>query len=180
MYFLFILYIFSDGITISKEKYVQLVDQSIELTRQKILVQKLKESITKKCSQVKELNKMISKHKYLLKKKTKEKQQEETKEENRKHNKQRKECSVSFGQNYFYAYFGETLVFMIFLFFFKGTKAVGNFRVFTVWQFIQKVFAYRPNILLHTSLLFTKSVRIFTFNFQFEFTGCKNTALLDE
>lgn len=90
---------------ISKEKYVQLVDQSIELTRQKILVQKLKESITKKCLQVKELNKIISKHRYLLKKRTQEKQQEDTKEENREHNKQRKECLVSFGQNFLYVFF---------------------------------------------------------------------------
>lgn len=92
---------------ISKEKYVQLVEQSIELTKQETLIQKLKESITKKCSQVKELNKIISKHKYLLKKRTQEKQREDNKEENRANNKKRKECSVSFDQNYLCDYFGE-------------------------------------------------------------------------
>lgn len=61
----------------------------------KILVQKLKESIAKKCTRVKELNKIISKHKYLFKKAAREKEQNETESEKKEQSKKRKECYVS-------------------------------------------------------------------------------------
>lgn len=80
--------------TISKEKYDQFVAQSIELLKQKILVEKLKESIKKKCCRTKELNKVISRNKYWLKK-TAQKFTEKEKEEQ---TKKRKECTVSFGE----------------------------------------------------------------------------------
>lgn len=88
---------------ISKAKYEQLIDQSVELMKQKILVQRLKESITKKCLRVKELNKIISKHKYLLKKATQEKELEITENANKEQTKKRKECTVSFDKNDLFA-----------------------------------------------------------------------------
>lgn len=83
---------------ISKQKYEQLVNQSVELMKQKSIIQKLRESITKKCARVKELNKIISQHQYLLKKSAQKGKLETTKVEIEEQTKRRKECSVSLGQ----------------------------------------------------------------------------------
>lgn len=84
-----------NAIVISKEKYEQLLHQSIDLAKQKILVQKLKESIGKKCLRLKELNKIISKHKYLFKKKEQEKKLDEAEKVKSEQTKKRKQCTVN-------------------------------------------------------------------------------------
>lgn len=80
---------------ISKKKYEELVQQSVELIKQKMLVQKLKENISKKCVQVKELIKIINQHKYLFKKTEKEREREKNERESRAQSEKRSGCSVS-------------------------------------------------------------------------------------
>lgn len=85
---------FRDNVLISKEKYKHLVDQSVELIKQKILNKKLKEVIEKKAAQLNALKRTISQHEYLLKRK------EAIEDEDRKrseyvHEKKASECSVN-------------------------------------------------------------------------------------
>lgn len=78
---------------ISKEKYKHLVDQSVELIKQKILNEKLKEVIEKKAAQLSALKRTISQHEYLLKKKEAIAKEDSKRSENDE--KKANECSVN-------------------------------------------------------------------------------------
>lgn len=61
-------FFYRDTMIIDKNKYKQLVDQSIDYMKQKVLIRKLEQVIAEKCKRVKELTKRIAHNKYLLKK----------------------------------------------------------------------------------------------------------------
>lgn len=87
---------------ISKCKYNELLQQSVEIAQQKIIIQKLKDVIVAKCARVKELTKIIGRHKYLLKKAAQEKEVENDERENSEQTTTAKECSVSLGPKCIY------------------------------------------------------------------------------
>lgn len=78
---------------ISKE----LVDQTVELTRQKVLIDKLTEVVVKKAERIKELKKIICQHKCLL-----EKKEENSKGADESKTGGANECSVSIKINRLY------------------------------------------------------------------------------
>lgn len=81
---------------ISKEKYKELVDKSVELVKCKLIIEKLQEKVKFKTNELKELKNIISDHKYLLnKKKKKEKKPNRIETEVPKDHANNKQCNVS-------------------------------------------------------------------------------------
>lgn len=115
----------NENILISKTKYNELVEQSV-------VIQKLQESIKQKCARINELTKVISQHKYLLKKVSKERQQETINSSRENQTKKPEECSVSIRQICAHAYEVNSSDICLFLYF-KGEKTAGNIRMFTFW-----------------------------------------------
>lgn len=80
---------------IPKETYKQLVDQSVELIKQNILNEKLKEVIKKKTAQLNELKRKISQHEYLLKQNVQKENSKHAESFDEINKKRNNECFVS-------------------------------------------------------------------------------------
>lgn len=69
---------YRDTVSVPREKYKQLVDESVELVKQNKLNEKLKNIIKNKCAHINELKKVLGQHKYLFKKTESKQKQHET------------------------------------------------------------------------------------------------------